>query len=538
VPTLSLTTSAATSLKVDALVVGVAKGPRGLVLAPGSEAVAEALGRPLAATLAGLGATGKAEEVTRVATLGAMTPKVLVAVGLGTAPDPDVAYDLEVLRRAAGAAARALAGTGKAAFALLDPEDADPAAVRAVAEGALLGAYVFTRYRSADAGLQAPLREVSLVVDKAVARDRDVKDAVHRAEVVSAAVALARDLVNTPPSDLHPAELAEVAQREARRTGVKVEVLDAKALVKGGFGGITGVGQGSVNTPRLVHLSYKGGGRKVALIGKGITFDSGGLSLKPAAAMEEMKGDMGGAAAVIAAVAAAAELKLAVDVEAWIPMAENMPSGTAIRPSDVLTMRGGKTVEVNNTDAEGRLILADAIVRACEDGPEVLLDAATLTGAQLVSLGARTPASWATTTPCATPSSTPRAAPVSPCGRCRCPRTCARAGQRRRRPGQHRAARGRDAHRRAVPAGVRRRRRALGAPGHRRSRPTTRARPTATPGTAAPGGRAHLRAGARGPHPFSSAARLSRLPMLGRSVDAPPEAPPCSTPSSRCSPPS
>ena len=167
-------------------------------------------------------------------------------------------------------------------------------------------------------------------------------------------------------------------------------MLDEKALKKGAFGGILGVGQGSAHPPRLVHISYRGGGRKVALVGKGITFDSGGLSLKPAASMEEMKADMGGAAAVLASTLAAAELGLAVDVEAWIPMAENMPSGTAIRPSDVLTMRGGKRVEVNNTDAEGRLILGDAIARACEDGPELLLDVATLTGAQLVALGART----------------------------------------------------------------------------------------------------------------------------------------------------
>jgi leucyl aminopeptidase len=390
VPSLSLTTSAAPSLKVDALVVGVAKGPKGLVIAPGAQAVAEALGAPLGSTLAGLGATGKAEEVTRLATLGALGPKVVVAVGLGRAPAKDVAYDLEALRRAAGAAARALAGTGKAAFSLVDPADADPEALRAVAEGALLGAYVFTRYRSEDADLRPPLREVQLVVDKAVGRDRAVKNAVRRAEVVAAAVSLARDLVNTPPSDLHPADLAAVARQEAERVGVQVEVLEGRALVRGGYGGIIGVGQGSANPPRLVHLSYRGGGRKVALVGKGITFDSGGLSLKPATAMEEMKSDMGGAAAVIAAVTAVAELGLAVDVEAWVPMAENMPSGTAIRPSDVLTMRGGTTVEVNNTDAEGRLILADAMVRACEDEPEVLLDVATLTGAQLVALGART----------------------------------------------------------------------------------------------------------------------------------------------------
>jgi leucyl aminopeptidase len=206
---------------------------------------------------------------------------------------------------------------------------------------------------------------------------------------------LTRDLVNTPPSHLHPAELAEIARTEAGKAGVSVEIFDEKALRKGGYGGILGVGQGSDSPPRLVHLSYTGGRgakTKVALVGKGITFDSGGLSLKPATAMEAMKMDMGGAAAVIATMRAVAELGLAVDVEAWVPMAENMPSGTAIRPSDVLTMKNGLRVEVNNTDAEGRLILADALARACEDKPDIVLDVATLTGAQIVSLGARTTA--------------------------------------------------------------------------------------------------------------------------------------------------
>ncbi|HVM27890.1 MAG TPA: leucyl aminopeptidase [Mycobacteriales bacterium] len=383
---LRLTTSAAPTLKVDAVVVGVVKGRKGLALAPGAEALADAVGKTFLRSLTDLGATGKAEEVTRLATLGAVKPAVVVAVGLGDGtPTP------EALRRAAGAATRTLAGSARTvALSLVDPASATAEQVRAVAEGALLGAYAFTAYRSSSHDLREPVREVQVVVDKALGKDAAVQAAVDRTEVVCRAVALARDLVNTPPSDLHPAELAEVAQREAKRVGIKVEVLDHKALAKGGFGGITGVGQGSVNPPRLVHLSYRGGGPKIALVGKGITFDSGGLSLKPAAAMEEMKSDMGGAAAVIAASAAIAELRLPVDLDAWVPMAENMPSGTAIRPSDVLVMRGGKTVEVNNTDAEGRLILADAIVRACEDGPEVLLDAATLTGAQLVALGART----------------------------------------------------------------------------------------------------------------------------------------------------
>ena len=169
-------------------------------------------------------------------------------------------------------------------------------------------------------------------------------------------------------------------------------MLDEKALRKGGYGGISGVGQGSTHPPRLVRVSYAHpkATRTVALVGKGITFDSGGLSIKPAASMEWMKSDMGGAAAVLATVNAAAQLGLAVNVIGYAPMCENMPSGTAIRPSDVLTMYGGKRVEVLNTDAEGRLVLADAMVRAAEDSPDYLIDVATLTGAQLVALGAHT----------------------------------------------------------------------------------------------------------------------------------------------------
>jgi leucyl aminopeptidase len=384
VTSLSLSTSSAAEIEADAVVVGIAQGADGLVLVPGAEALDAALGGRLLAALTDLGATGRAEEVTRLASLGAVPAPVVAAVGLGPlalAPDP------ETVRRAAGAAVRALAGSTTVALALAD------SGARPVCEGALLGAYAFDRYRTTT-GAEHPLPVERLVL-LAAEDGQALQDALRRAGVVVRAVHLARDLVNTPPSDLHPEDLAEVAREQAEAVGVEVEVLEEEALVDGGFGGIVGVGQGSVNAPRLVHLSYRGGdgaGPKVALVGKGITFDSGGLSLKPAAAMEEMKSDMGGAAAVIAGVTAVAELGLAVDLEAWVPMAENMPSGTAIRPSDVLTMRGGKTVEVNNTDAEGRLVLADAIVRACEDTPDVVIDVATLTGAQLVALGARTTA--------------------------------------------------------------------------------------------------------------------------------------------------
>jgi len=397
VTSLSLSSSPAAGLKVDAVVIGVAKGPKGLVLAPGSDSVADAFGKALLPALMGLGATGRAEEVTRLASLGATTAPVVLAVGLGVLPAAGEALDAEVLRRAAGAAVRTLAGSRKVAITLAATGGDAAAAVRAAGEGALLGAYSFDRYRTAagnDSSGRDPREPVgSVVLIVPDARDRSVKAALRRTEVVGRAVCLARDLVNTPPSDLHPAELAELARVHAAGAGVDVEVLEGRALVKGRFGGIVGVGQGSAHGPRLVHLSYRGGkgsATKIALVGKGITFDSGGLSLKPAAAMEEMKSDMGGAAAVIAAVTAIAELGLAADVEAWIPMAENMPGGSAIRPSDVLTFRNGTTVEVNNTDAEGRLVLADAIARACEDRPDVLLDAATLTGAQLVALGART----------------------------------------------------------------------------------------------------------------------------------------------------
>jgi leucyl aminopeptidase len=166
-------------------------------------------------------------------------------------------------------------------------------------------------------------------------------------------------------------------------------VLDEKALAAGAYGGILGVGQGSIRPPRLVRIEHKGSGPTVAIVGKGITFDSGGLSLKPAASMETMKSDMAGAAATLGTLLAAAKLKLGVHVVGYLPMAENMPSGTAIRPSDILTMYGGKTVEVLNTDAEGRLVMGDALVRSGEDNPALVIDIATLTGAQVVALGNR-----------------------------------------------------------------------------------------------------------------------------------------------------
>ena len=202
---------------------------------------------------------------------------------------------------------------------------------------------------------------------------------------------LVRDLVNTSPSHLYPETFAAEAQRVAVAAGLDIEVLDHIALAGGGYGGITGVGQGSVHPPRLVRLAYQHpeASKTVVFAGKGITFDSGGLSLKPPKSMEAMKSDMGGAAAVLGALQAIAALKPKVNVVGYLAMAENMPGGHAQRPSDVITIFGGKTVEVLNTDAEGRLVLADVLARSAQDSPDLLIDVATLTGAQLVALGPR-----------------------------------------------------------------------------------------------------------------------------------------------------
>ncbi|MBB6417109.1 leucyl aminopeptidase [Streptomyces sp. AK010] len=389
---LTLSTSAAPGLRADAIVIGVAKGAKGPVVAPGAEAVDKAYDGRLAGVLETLGASGGEGEVTKLpAPSGFKTPLVL-AVGLGTVPEKDAEYGTEALRKAAGVAARALAGSKKAAFAL--PLD-DAADAGAIGEGALLGAYSFDAYKDngkdpkAKNG-KAPLAEIVLLGGKP--RDKAYKAAVERAVAVSEELNRSRDLVNTPPNDLNPESFAAIAQATAKEHGIRIQVLDEKALAKGGYGGILGVGSGSAATPRLVKLSYTSSKAKkhLAFVGKGITYDSGGISLKPAGHNETMKCDMAGAASVFAAVVAAARLGLEVNVTGWLALAENMPSGSATRPGDVLRMYSGKTVEVLNTDAEGRLVLADALWAASQEKPDAIVDVATLTGAMVLALGNRT----------------------------------------------------------------------------------------------------------------------------------------------------
>ncbi|MEX3107208.1 MULTISPECIES: leucyl aminopeptidase [unclassified Streptomyces] len=386
---LTLSTAAAPGLRADAIVIGVAKGAKGPVVAPGSEAVDKSYDGKLAAVLETLGASGAEGEITKLPAPAGFKAPLIVAVGLGAEPAKDAGYEAEALRRAAGSAARALAGTKKAAFAL---PLGDAVEVGAVAEGVLLGAYSFDTYKESAKGKggKAPLAEAALLGGKP--RDAVQKAALARAVAVSEELNRARDLINMPPNDLDPAAFAGLVVDAGKAHGFKVEVLDEKALTEGGYGGILGVGQGSASGPRLVKLSYSHpkASKNLAFVGKGITYDSGGISLKPAGHNETMKCDMSGAAAVFAAVVSAARLELEVNVTGWLALAENMPSGTAVRPGDVLRMFSGKTVEVLNTDAEGRLVLADALWAASLEKPDAIVDVATLTGAMMLALGNRT----------------------------------------------------------------------------------------------------------------------------------------------------
>ena len=350
----------------------------------GTTALAGALGLTVAEALTAYGLTGKPGEVVRTA---ARTPDgvvrlVLLGVGEGTAAD---------LRRAGAALARQVEAGATALAALPDGADPDP-----FVEGVLLGGYKFSLRAEDDAGddedpeAEPRARSVRLLTQAEPASGR-------RPAAIAAAVALARDLVNMPSDIKTPAWLAEQAAAAAARSGLQLRVRDETELAAEGFGGILAVGAGSVRPPRMIELSYDPGGARdhVVLIGKGITFDSGGLSLKPNEAMKTMKGDMAGGAAVIAALSALADLEAPVRVTGLIGAAENLPSGSAMRPGDVITSYGGRTIEVLNTDAEGRLVLADLLGYAATVDPATIVDLATLTGSVRVALGGQIGALYA-----------------------------------------------------------------------------------------------------------------------------------------------
>lgn len=380
-PTFSFTKLPPATVPADVLVLPVFEGPE-----PGP-GVRDVPVLDVLAMYRAAGHTGKRGESLLVPNTGidglAASAVLLLGVGPRSQAGPDAC------RRAIGRVAPQLAKRTRVATTL--PQIAARAfddAVQATAEGVVLGSYRFDRYKTNAKSERRPLEEV-VVIGGARAEARTAKAALHRGQVIAESQAWARDLVNTPALDLPPAQLAKEAQAMAKQVGLSSKVWTEAELKRGGFGGIIGVGQGSVNPPRLIELRYEGGGRgaPIALTGKGIAFDSGGLSIKDATNMEHMKIDMGGAASILGAMRAIALLKPRVTVIAAIPSSENMPSGSAIRPGDVLRHRNGKTSEVLNTDAEGRLVLADALAFLAEQKPSVIVDTATLTGACMVALG-------------------------------------------------------------------------------------------------------------------------------------------------------
>jgi leucyl aminopeptidase len=378
VTTFSYASDAAAAVKAGLLIVPVFEGPQ-----PGPGV--KELG--LADTYAAAKLKGKRGQDLLVTKRRGdrFAADAVLLIGVGAKADFSVATARRNLGRVAGTARRfgSVASTVPQAFGVRQAANA----VGAAAEGLGLGSYRFDRYKSSKEN-GAPLRRIT-VLGSGTWDAAPMKAAVKEAAIVADAVNWARDLVNTPAGDMPPAQIAREAQAMAKSVGLTCKVWNEAALKAGGFGGILGVGQGSVNPPRMIELTYNGAGRAtpIALTGKGIAFDSGGLSIKDAKGMETMKDDMGGAASILATMKVLARLKPKLNVVAAIPCSENMPSGSAQKPGDVIRHYGGKTSEVLNTDAEGRLVLADSLAFLAEKRPQLIVDTATLTGACVVALG-------------------------------------------------------------------------------------------------------------------------------------------------------
>ncbi len=373
----------------DVVVVGVLQiTDKGGALPPALRPIDAALGGALSKVIAKEEFTGKRDQSLSIATLGHLAAAKLVLLGLGEkrkvgAPE---------VRTFAAKAAR-IANTDRAtSLAVAIPAGLE-SELRALAEGLELGAYRFTKYFTGERKPKSELARVVVVPASRVAAK--AKAALALGQKVGAAINLSRDLSNEPGNVLYPQTLASAAEKVAKDHGLKIRVFDFPEIRRRGMKLIDAVGRGSRREPRFVHISYapKGARRKLAFVGKGITFDTGGISIKPAAGMGEMKHDMSGAANVIALMAAVAAIKPRVEVHAIAACAENMPDGDAYRPGDVWGSLDGKTVEIINTDAEGRLVLADALAYTRALSPDVIVDNATLTGACVVALGS-TCAGW------------------------------------------------------------------------------------------------------------------------------------------------
>ncbi len=335
--------------------------------------------------------TGRQGETLLLHSAAGLPAERVLLYGLGK----ERAFNLSGLRQATSAVAKQLTerqiANFQLTFARLALKKLSLAErVQAVAEGLLLADYRYDRYLAKDRpGQPALLEKVGLSIP-ADGSQAEATAAIKAAEAICAGVAFARDLVNAPGNLKSPEFMAKQAVAQAEQLGISAKLLDKKELQHQGFGAMLGVAQGSERDPYLIVLEYRGStddAKPVALVGKGVVFDAGGISLKPAEKMDEMKMDMGGAAAVLGTIFAAARLQLPINLVTVVPAVENMPSGTAIRPGDILTSLSGKTIEVLNTDAEGRLILADALTYVGRYQPRVVVDVATLTGACLIALG-------------------------------------------------------------------------------------------------------------------------------------------------------
>lgn len=375
-------TQQAHTIKADCLVVGITEGIKTL---PGVLAEADKeLGGALAELFVGDEVCGKKKSVQIIHTFGKIPARRIMLIGLGKEDERSFEVIREVAARAVKEALKAKFTTVTFAF---DMEAGTHETGHAIVEGALLANYRITGYQR-DQKSEPAL--ASLIISSTEEAAEEVKEGARTGEAFANGTNLARDLTNLPGNYLTPTVLAEKARELAERHGMEVEILDKADMEVQGMGGLLGVSQGSVEPPKLIAIKYKGVGswdNVLGLVGKGVTFDSGGISIKPGAGMDEMKGDMGGAASVLGVLEILGTLKPAIDVAAIIPTTENMPSGSALKPGDVITAMNGKTIEILNTDAEGRLILADGLVYARKIGATRLVDMATLTGAALVALG-------------------------------------------------------------------------------------------------------------------------------------------------------
>jgi leucyl aminopeptidase len=370
--------SSLADLDVDSIIVAIPK--EGQPWSAGAQSADDELGGSLKTALADANFNGKAGSIFVLPTPGQLKAKRVIATGLTSEGATD-----EDIRQAFGAAAMAAKSAKSTSVACVVPDgDKQSGSYRAATEGFLLGLYGFQTYRSGDD--KGNVERLIFVGDETA----EASDGVRIGQAMAAGIYLARDLVFEPGNTIYPESLAEVARETSRHVELEYEVFDEKQLASMGAGAIVAVGKGSEHLPRLVRMTYTPSGESkatVALVGKGITFDTGGMSLKTGAGMVPMKTDMAGSAAVLGAMRAVAELDLPITIHGIIAAAENMPSDTAYRPSDVLKAMNGKTIEVISTDAEGRLVLADALVYAAGLGSEIMIDLATLTGAKVVALG-------------------------------------------------------------------------------------------------------------------------------------------------------